>query len=1626
MKKACLNVAVYILLSLAFTVTSNISIAATPTASNNKLLVPATTPYVIKLNHLGYADSDGDEFNYLTIKVVRTNVFLDRNGNNIMEEDERLGGEDQVTSTDIENNKFKVLLQPPDMPFNAGSIQFKVNDGADDSTETYTLNFEPKIAINSYHSVVLPTGPSGLVDMPNTMNIPMLMASPDSNVSTTYILKSLPRHGTLKAGMVDLSVDSSFMPSSVKYLSNSQTNPKEDKFTFIVQHSPENVSDLNTVDLYIPQPQEGLAKTVIYTESAYRNHVSLTLSPDGTKAYGVTQYGSVVNYDRNPFNNGLTTVETLPGSSDGFGAVISDDGNTLYVSEEQRLAVYQKNDQGRLTLVDSFGEFDSTTNQISIGESVYAGRNIDGFIIEASLSGGVISPDGNSFYLVGSNENAPITYFDRDPTTGLLTLDNNKKIETSLSRPWSLKFSPDGKYLYVMDADTRSKGAGEGGIAIYSRNSSTGELTEVSTIKNITDPHGNPLKLAGVVDMLISTDGKTAYTLDIRYASNDSPDSDDGSILIFDRNIETGELNFRHSFNTRHLGFREKSLQRLAFSPDESKIYATTDHNRVSDVLIFDRNTTTGELRKSIDIVNNGSYVTRDDDIYGNEAHPYGRVAGVTVTAKGDLYLTDAYRLSLFEIEPRVSTVSAPAGVYSAGDTVNIEVKFNRNVEVTGVPHLTLSNEAVALYNSGSGSDTLIFNYVIGSDDFSTNLNYASVDALSLNNGSIKDSKALDAVIKLPPLQNNTSLAGNENLIINRLPTAIASSYITNRDSELMITLRGTDLDNDNLTYSITTPPSQGRLRVLSNNQQVVYEPRGGWIGPDSFKFQAIDIHNDRSLAATISLTVLPEITMEPIPLLRVIQGENFSYTPALSNVNNRVTTFSATNRPSWLTLNTTNGQLSGTPQASDVSSQSFNLMMSYNAGTVTVQQTIQMIVLGSVAQTTQDKDANSDGINDHLAASFGTEDTDKDGIPDALERLISDDLSTVTTTSDTDQDGMPDVAEIMAGRDPKVDDQATAGAPSIIVTQAALALASTGVQSSYTQATLGVSVSDTSLTAVAYFKTATCKDNLPYNYKTVCKAVPETGFTSGQHDIWWITEDSKGNWAVAEQSLTILPAIAFASDLILAGQSGTGTLTTQLSLNGPVATDQDFTVPFTVSGSAQTGSDYTLSATEFTFKVGELDSQPITITVGNNPISGNELILTLNESATVIASVQGSIDKNTQFVVLGEKPTQTITVVQGTTYAPMLSSLTGTQAQGTDNEVSGLFFEKSNGAVTLSFSSYDPDGGAYSYDWSKSDADIVANLSSTTVQAPELNTAALESKSYRLEVSVADSTTNQPAATLSAVLNLFEGMSLTNKDSDGDGTPDSEEGFKDSDGDGVMDYLDAFDNMANSLPTINGSAQNHLVTVDTGLRIKLGETAQFARTGAAQVDLSHLEQFGNKGQAASNTNEVKAEELDAVFDYEVENLSVPADLSQGGLSANIVLPLTTPLNAGSDFLKYNATDGWAKFIIDDNNKLAWAGWKDGIEGQCPLSNSEAYSSDESLKAGKYCLRVTIQDGGANDADNTVNGRIVDPLAVSKQAKDFTKTVTAEGTSGGGSSSFWALLLLAFGAKARTVMRRQC
>ncbi len=145
---------------------------------------------------------------------------------------------------------------------------------------------------------------------------------------------------------------------------------------------------------------------------------------------------------------------------------------------------------------------------------------------------------------------------------------------------------------------------------------------------------------------------------------------------------------------------------------------------------------------------------------------------GITSKQFNENCATTQFNWTFDSTATRVTGVTSTKedGAYTIGEVIPIIVSFNEVVNVTGTPALTLETgeiDSVLSYSSGTGTNTLIFNYTVASGHTSSDLDYQSTNSLTLNSGTIRDAALNDANLTLALVGDVNSLAINKDIVID-------------------------------------------------------------------------------------------------------------------------------------------------------------------------------------------------------------------------------------------------------------------------------------------------------------------------------------------------------------------------------------------------------------------------------------------------------------------------------------------------------------------------------------------------------------------------------------------------------------------------------------------------------------------------------------------------------------------------------------------------------------------------------------------------------------------------------------------------------------------------------------------
>jgi len=242
-------------------------------------------------------------------------------------------------------------------------------------------------------------------------------------------------------------------------------------------------------------------------------------------------------------------------------------------------------------------------------------------------------------------------------------------------------------------------------------------------------------------------------------------------------------------------------------------------------------------------------------------------------------------RLNAFNsLKPDLSWIGvSAAGTIEAGQPIAFSGQYRVSGSATGAFEIGYYRSTNAIF--GDSDDVLLANQAVVAADGSVGVHQGSGPAFTITEpGHYYVFAALDTAAAVAEFaeDNNASLpielsvSSVDDLPHNRAPVAIDQSITTSTNTALAGRLAATDLDGDDLTYTLVDAPAHGSVTV-SLDGTFAYTPTTDYNGSDSFSFVANDGATD-STPATVSITIVdtfdsPLVKLENTTL--VIEGSD-------------------------------------------------------------------------------------------------------------------------------------------------------------------------------------------------------------------------------------------------------------------------------------------------------------------------------------------------------------------------------------------------------------------------------------------------------------------------------------------------------------------------------------------------------------------------------------------------------------------------------------------------------------------------------------------------------------------------------------------------------------------------------
>ncbi|MES9859970.1 MAG: putative Ig domain-containing protein [Candidatus Thiodiazotropha sp. LLP2] len=196
------------------------------------------------------------------------------------------------------------------------------------------------------------------------------------------------------------------------------------------------------------------------------------------------------------------------------------------------------------------------------------------------------------------------------------------------------------------------------------------------------------------------------------------------------------------------------------------------------------------------------------------------------------------------------------------------------------------------------------------------------------------------------------------------------------------------DADNDDLTFSIANRPSWASFN--SSTGQLSGTPDANDTGTSSnIRISVSDGTASASLNAfsiTVSSTNQAP-TISGTPASSVAEGSSYRFTPSANDADGDNLTFSIANCPSWASLNSSTGVLSGTPDMNDAGTSS-NIRISVSDGTATASLSAFSITVSNSNQAPTISGTPASSVSEGSSYRFAPNANDADG--DNLTFLIA------------------------------------------------------------------------------------------------------------------------------------------------------------------------------------------------------------------------------------------------------------------------------------------------------------------------------------------------------------------------------------------------------------------------------------------------------------------------------------------------------------------------------------------------------------------------------------------------------------------------------------------------------------
>ncbi len=616
---------------------------------------------------------------------------------------------------------------------------------------------------------------------------------------------------------------------------------------------------VDTADTDIPTGStlETPTQAVEVTDSAIAN-INFGFDPANTSPDAVNDQGStrsntaiiinVVGNDSDPENDPLEITTFDQTTTNGGTITRSASGEALLYTPGEN---YVGTDTFTYTISDGKGGTDTATVTINV--------ETDQTLIAANDTA-TTDQDKNVTINVLANDVDP----ENDPLT-IGTFDGTS------ANGGTIAPSQNGQALVYTPA------AGFSGTDTFTYQASDGTNTATATVTVTVNPPTNTEPAA--IDDERRTDLNTPVTVNVLDNDTD-PDNDPLNIESFDATSANGGR-IQPTEDNRALVYTPAD----GFVGTDTFTYSINDGNGGSDIATVTINVIDEQLEPEAvdDRATTQQDTEVDIDVLSNDTDPDGDQLSVNSFDQ-----TSANGGTIAASEDGQSLVYTPASGFIGVDTFIYQVSDGTNTDIATVtvtvePPVNSNPDAVNDQRSIRSNTAIIIN-VVGNDSDPENdpLEITTFDQTTTNGGTITRSSSGEALLYTPAENfvgtdsftytisdgNGGTDTATVTINVETDQTLIAENdrAITEQDTNVSINVLANDVDPEDDPLQISTfdatSVSGGTIARSENGQALVYTPAEGFVGTDTFTYQASDGTNTD--IATVTVIVNPPTNTEP------------------------------------------------------------------------------------------------------------------------------------------------------------------------------------------------------------------------------------------------------------------------------------------------------------------------------------------------------------------------------------------------------------------------------------------------------------------------------------------------------------------------------------------------------------------------------------------------------------------------------------------------------------------------------------------------------------------------------------------------------------------------------------------